>query len=119
MLRFRCIRFRLWHRRYNQSALIAWEVGKITGIRVIPDLIERRRATASQGVMSRQGRATNVAGAFRVKRRFATMIQNKSIVVIDDVLTTGATLNEIAKLLRRHQVSRVNGLVVARVLLTR
>ncbi|MCX8502051.1 MAG: double zinc ribbon domain-containing protein, partial [Alphaproteobacteria bacterium] len=42
-------RFRLWHRRYNQSALIAWEVGKITGIRVIPDLIERRRATASQG----------------------------------------------------------------------
>ncbi|MCX8501651.1 MAG: phosphoribosyltransferase family protein, partial [Alphaproteobacteria bacterium] len=67
----------------------------------------------------RQGRATNVAGAFRVKRRFVKLVENRSVVIIDDVMTTGATLNEIAKLLRRHQATKINGLVVARVLLTR
>ncbi|MDI9409584.1 MAG: ComF family protein [Candidatus Pacebacteria bacterium] len=110
---------RLWRRRYNQAALIAWEVGRLTGIRVLPDLLVRRRATRSQGEMTRTGRQINVAGAFKVKARFRSRIENKTILVIDDVMTTGATLNEVARVLSRQRVKAVNGLVVARVLLTR
>jgi predicted amidophosphoribosyltransferase len=84
-------------------------------VRVVPDLLRRHRATSSQAGLGRQGRARNVAGAFSLHRRAGRQAEGRAIVLIDDVHTTGATLAECAKLLRRAGATRVDVLTLARV----
>ncbi|WP_207462874.1 ComF family protein [Azospirillum sp. SYSU D00513] len=108
-------RWRLFRRRYNQAALLAQALGRQTGIPVAPDLMERRRATPSQGGLDRSGRRRNVAGAFRPRRGADTLLAGKRVLLVDDVLTTGATLAECAKVLRRAGAARVEVLTLARV----
>ncbi|HYH18658.1 MAG TPA: ComF family protein [Azospirillum sp.] len=107
-------RWRLFRRRYNQAALLARAAGRAAGRPVVPDLLMRRRATPSQGGLDRGGRRKNVAGAFRLKRG-KEEVAGKRIVLVDDVLTTGATLAECARVLRRAGAARVDVLTLARV----
>ncbi|HEY0832814.1 MAG TPA: ComF family protein [Azospirillum sp.] len=107
-------RWRLFRRRYNQAALLAQAAGRVAGRPVVADLLVRRRATPSQGGLDRGGRQKNVAGAFRLKRGKAE-VAGKRVVLVDDVLTTGATLTECAKVLRRAGAARVDVLTLARV----
>ena len=106
-------RWRLFHRRYNQSALLALEVGRLTGIQVAVDLLERRRHTPIQGGLDRSGRETNVKGAFAVARPLS--VQGKSVLLVDDVMTTGATLAECARVLARAGARAVDVLALAQV----
>jgi len=110
-------RWRLLQRRYNQAALIAHHAGKLSGVPHIPDLLERRRATPSQGSMGPSARARNVAGAFRLKPRHAERVRGASIVLVDDVLTTGATAGACVRVLRRAGAARIDVLTLARVVL--
>jgi ComF family protein len=110
-------RWRLLKRRYNQAALIADHAGKLSGVVHIPDLLERRRATPSQGSLGPSARARNVAGAFRLKPRHAERVKGARIVLIDDVLTTGATVGACARALRRGGAAKVDVLTLARVVL--
>ncbi|MDG5495805.1 ComF family protein [Niveispirillum sp. BGYR6] len=108
-------RWRLLRRRYNQSALLALHLGRVSGKPVVPDLLIRRRATPSQGGLTAKGRARNVAGAFAAHPRHRDRISGARVLLVDDVLTTGATVGECARVLRRAGAVGVDVLTLARV----
>lgn len=91
-------RKKLHKRGYNQSEVIARGVSAITGIPVMTGLIRRRRNQRSQTIMSRQERFENMASAFALSDH-APDLQNKRILIIDDVVTTGATLEACSQVL--------------------
>ncbi len=114
-------RRRLWARRYNQSALLAFALARCArrdgrGIRVVPDALRRDRATRSQGGLGRGKRFENVRGAFSVASRHESAIAGRRVLLIDDVMTTGATVAACAAALRGSGAEAVNVLVLARVL---
>ena len=108
-------RWRLLKRRYNQSALLALNLGRLTGRTALPDLLIRRRATPSQGGLSAKGRARNVEGAFMVNPRCKDAVKGARVLLVDDVFTTGATVGECAKVLRRAGARAVDVVTLARV----
>lgn len=108
-------RWRLFKRRYNQAALLAQNLATIGSKRFAPDALSRHRATPSQGHLGRKQRQANVKGAFGLNPRWRERLQDKTIVLVDDVLTTGATVDECARLLLNSGARAVNVLVLARV----
>ena len=104
---------RLASRRYNQSAVLAHAIAKAGGPPVAADCLIRRRRTPSQGRKNATARRRNVAGAFALRR--ADAVRGKRVVLIDDVLTTGATVEECARVLKRAGAVRVDVLTLARV----
>ncbi len=106
---------RLALRRFNQSALLARSIGKTSGVPVIPDLLVRRRRTSSQGGLTRIQRRDNVRGAFAVRPARRDALRGRRVVLVDDVLTTGATATMCARTLRRAGAAGVDVLVLARV----
>lgn len=106
---------RLLSRRYNQAAEIARPLARMTGLAYLPDALARRRDTASQGGKSGSGRKRNVAGAFQVPPARVSQVAGKTILLIDDVLTTGATAEGCARALKSAGALRVDVAVVARV----
>jgi ComF family protein len=103
---------RLFSRRYNQAALLAHAVRAAGGPPVGADWLQRRRRTPSQGRLSAAARARNVRGAFALRR--GCDVSGKRVVLIDDVLTTGATAEECARVLRRAGAADVRVLTLAR-----
>lgn len=108
-------RFRLLHRRYNQAAEIARPLAAITGTPYLPDALVRRRDTATQAGKSGSGRKRNVAAAFEVPASRRKQVEGLRILLIDDVLTTGATAEGCARALKAAGAARVDLAVVARV----
>jgi ComF family protein len=106
---------RLLSRRYNQAAEIARPLAAMTGAPYLPDALVRRRRTATQGGKSGSGRKRNVAGAFEVPAARAKQVAGLRILLIDDVLTTGATAEGCARALKAAGAARVDLAVVARV----
>ncbi|WP_411287390.1 ComF family protein [Phenylobacterium sp.] len=106
---------RLLGRRYNQAAEIARPLAALTGTPYLPDALVRRRATASQGGKSGSGRRRNVAGAFHVPPGRSSQVAGRRILLIDDVMTTGATAEGCARALKAAGAARVDVAVVARV----
>lgn len=105
---------RLFHRRYNQAALLAQAVRSAGGPVVAADWLIRSRRTPAQGHLGPGARERNVRGAFAIKdgRSFA----GKRVVIIDDVMTTGATVGECARVLKRGGAASVGVLTLARAL---
>jgi ComF family protein len=106
---------RLWARRFNQSALLARAISEASGIPVAIDALKRIKATAQQVGLSQRERASNVQGAFRVPPENKAQVQGRRLVLIDDVLTSGATADACARSLLRAGASHVDVLVFARV----
>jgi len=102
-------------RRYNQSALLARALARISRPVFAPDSLQRRRATPPQGGKSAAGRRRNVQGAFAVRNQEKLRIQGAHIVLIDDVMTTGATIEACARTLKQAGAKRVDALALARV----
>ncbi|MGE0109014.1 MAG: ComF family protein [Bdellovibrionales bacterium] len=105
-------RWRLLKRRYNQAALLARAVARQIKIPVSYDVLQRIRATDSQGHKNRQERYDNLRGAFAVKNSAA--VKGRKIVLIDDVLTTGATVDTCARLLKEAGAAQVFVVTLAR-----
>lgn len=109
-------RWRLLRRGYNQSALLAGRLAKLTGLAWSPAVLRRCRATASQQGLGAAARRANVtATAFVVPAARRAAIEGRRIVLVDDVLTTGATLGACVRVLHAAGCARVDVLVLARV----
>ncbi len=107
-------RSRLWWRRFNQSAMLAHSVGRLAGVPVDCFVLSRVRRTQSQVGLSADQRRRNVAGAFRVPPTRAARVKGKNVIVVDDVITTGATAEACARALKRAGAARVDVLALAR-----
>jgi ComF family protein len=108
-------RGRLWRRRFNQSAMLAKAVSLETGLAANLYCLKRTRATVSQIGLSAEQRRRNVAGAFAVPESRRGDLAGKEIILVDDVITTGATANACARILKRAGAARVDVLALARV----
>ena len=106
---------RSWSRRYNQSGALARIIARETGVPVGPDTLRRIRPTQQQVGLSRTERARNVQGAFKVAADRTSQIQGRRVVLIDDVLTSGATVDACARVLLSAKAAQVDVLVFARV----
>jgi ComF family protein len=106
-------RLRLILRHFNQAAVLAGELSRQTGVPMDPLVLARVRRTQSQVGMTREQRRRNVAGAFRVPERRRTGLRGRNVLLIDDVLTTGATAEACARALKRAGAARVDVLTLA------
>src|ERR1700722_13743317 len=104
---------RLWRRRFNQAAALAREISRRTGKPCDLAALRRVKATRSQVGLSRAQRAENVQGAFRIAED--AVVRGLNVVLVDDVLTSGATANAASRALLRAGAKRVDVLVFARV----
>jgi len=108
-------RRRLLQRRYNQSAELARNLARLSGCRFKPNILQRIRSTRQQVGLGANERARNVRGAFRVPSQYEIDVRSSHIVLIDDVYTTGATLQSCARALSRKGTARVDCITFARV----
>lgn len=102
-------------RRYNQSTELARLLGRMTGLACDPELVRRKRATQRQVGLSASARQRNVAGAFEARPDIAMRLKGRGVVIVDDVITTGATVKAVTRALQRAGVERVDVLSFARV----
>ncbi len=108
-------RARLATRRFNQAAMLAQEVARLTRRRYEPLALQRIKRTQSQVGLSRQQRRDNVAGAFAVAEAAKPDLAGAKVVLLDDVITTGATARACARVLKRAGAARVDVLALAMV----
>jgi len=104
-----------WSRRFNQSGALARVIERQTGVKMASEALRRVRPTEQQVGLSRTQRASNVQGAFRVAPDRKADIAGRRVVLIDDVLTSGATVDACARALLRARAAQVDVLVFARV----
>src|ERR1700726_163032 len=104
-----------WSRRYNQSGALARVIERQTGVKLSSEALRRVRPTQQQVGLSRKERASNVQGAFKVAADRQSLIHGRRVVLIDDVLTSGATVDACARALLRAKAASVDVLVLRRV----
>jgi ComF family protein len=108
-------RRRLFERKYNQAALLAYAVSRLAHVPVSPDALRRTRRTAPLDDKSPEERAAEVAGSFQTRPSRQAKVSGRTILLIDDVMTSGATSNACADALMVAGAAAVDVLVAARV----
>jgi ComF family protein len=108
-------RWRLWRRRFNQAMALASVVSRQSGVPCDPFLLARVKATRRQVGLTKQQRQDNLQGAFRAPTGQKARLSGKRVLLVDDVLTTGATANAASRALLRGGAARVDVLAFARV----
>ena len=109
-------RWRIWRRGFNQSALLARQIAATTGLPLHLDLIERRKPTPMLGGLGRTARARALRGAFAVPSEKRAALKSRTVLLVDDVYTSGATAAACARVLKRAGAAKVVVLCWARVL---
>ncbi|MBO9623627.1 MAG: ComF family protein [Sphingomonas sp.] len=109
-------RWRIWSRGFNQAALVATALARTTGVRADAELLRRTKATPVLRGLGRKGRAKAVAGAFGLAPNARERLAGRTVVLVDDVHTSGATADACARVLKRGGAARVILLCWARVL---
>lgn len=104
---------RLRKRGYNQSELIGKILAEKLGLRFNSKLLTRARDTIPQFKLKKEERAKNIAGAFEIASRYKDRMHGKTIFIVDDVFTSGATLRECGKLLKKAHAKEVYGLILS------
>lgn len=107
---------RLVARRYNQSAELARALGQRTGLQILPDALHRHRRTPVQDRLTVEGRFANLEGAIIAHSRHGRLLAGRDVCLIDDVMTSGATLSAATHACHDAGAKRVHVLVLARVM---
>jgi ComF family protein len=100
-------------RGYNQSEFICKGINDIININQVNDLVIRTRNTKSQTHLKYFERLSNVKNAFKINDKYKGSLADKKILLVDDVVTTGATINEVIKVLRNENVKEISALTIA------
>ncbi|GHC50478.1 double zinc ribbon domain-containing protein [Neogemmobacter tilapiae] len=106
---------RLIKRRYNQAGLLSAGVARLAGLEHCPDLLLRKRFTGSQDGKTREGRFRNMEGALRLHPRRAGRVEGRHVLLVDDVMTSGATFAAAAEACLAEGASGISVLALARV----
>ncbi len=109
-------RSRLWHRGFNQSLLIARALPHVDPARIAPRILKRKKKTPMLKGMGPKARSNALKGAFVLDEASRTSVQGRNVILVDDVYTTGATVNAAAKVLKKAGAARVDVLCWARVI---
>jgi ComF family protein len=109
--------WRLWTRRFNQAALLASTVSQISGLPWHGNICTRIKNTPSQIYLKRAQREKNLKQAFALQNTHSGKIKNRRVLIIDDVFTTGASVNSLSETLKKAGAETVNVLTFARVLI--
>lgn len=107
--------FRLVRRGFNQSVWLGAALSRSSGVKLSVDALKRVKSTPIQGGLSADGRRRNVQGAFKVRRSRERLVKDQKILLVDDVLTTGATAEACTRALRRAGAACVDVITLARV----
>ena len=107
--------FRLFRRKYNQAALLSKGLAGLAGLEHCPDALVRRRTTGTQEGRTRDGRFANMADAFRVPASRARLVEDREILLVDDVMTSGATFAAASEALFAAGARSVDVVALARV----
>ena len=107
-------RRRLWERKFNQSAMLVQHIAKLSHKTAELEGLVRTRYTTPQSELTRKQRLKNVRGAFSVNPKRVAQVQDKNVLLVDDVMTTGSTLKACAKVLLKAGAKQVNVLTAAR-----
>lgn len=105
--------FRKWKRWYNQSEILSNNISKITKILSFNDVLIRNRNTIQQSKIWINQRKNNLTWAFSIKKQYINKLKWKDIILIDDVISTWSTLEEIVKLLKKYGVWKITAVVIA------
>ncbi|MBN65955.1 MAG: amidophosphoribosyltransferase [Rickettsiales bacterium] len=107
-------RRRLWQRKYNQSLLLAYALSELASVEMLADGLVRTRATPPQAGLDKKARTKNVKGAFAVHPAHADILRGKSVLLVDDVITTGATIDACTQALLGARVANVYVVTLAK-----
>lgn len=111
-------RWRLWQRRFNQSALLAARLSQLSGKPCNHTILTRPKKTRQQVGLNEKQRKNNLQGAFKIDRHHLPYLEGKTILLIDDVITTGATANAAASALKKAGCNQVYLLSLASVVIS-
>lgn len=106
-------RLRQWQRRFNQAILLADEISAASGVCIAKNVLKRVRSTPQQVGLKKKQRRDNLKGAFEVDASAQHSLYGKKIVLVDDVMTTGATATACSKVLRKAGCEQINVVVFA------
>ena len=107
-------RFKLWQRKYNQAAILANEISKKIKVPALNLALEKIVYTPPQVSLTKIQRKQIVKNIYKTRKKYLPQINNKAILLIDDVYTTGSTINECAKLLKKSGSSKVFVVTISR-----
>ena len=103
-------------RKYNQSELLSQKISKISKVAYEPRILKKIKQTSPQEGLSGNQRRKNVIGSFGIDKKYEHLLKDKRILLIDDVFTTGSTVNECSKILKKHSAKEVIVLTLTRVI---
>ena len=109
--------FRRMSRKYNPPELLARELSQLANIVYEPRFLKKKTTFVRQKQLTRRERLKNLSESFAIDEKFDAFLQDKRILLIDDVITTGATANECSKILKKHGAAKVYVATVAKVIL--
>jgi len=108
-------RWRLLRRRFNQAAVLAQHMARINGSEICVDMLHRIKSTAIQKGMGRTARFANLSQSIVFNKKHLDRLRGRSVLLVDDVMTTGSTLSACAEICRQAGAEKVNTVVFARV----